>query len=186
MPSATSLTALVDLDGNNLSVGAGALAANTGGILNVAIGPSALASMSVNSNNVGIGPGALALSSGDSNVAVGRDALSASTSGGTNTAVGQNALNTNTTGASNVGIGHGATCDSATASNQLNVAGIYRHNRLRHTPATLATLNAFVGLADGTRAICSDSDTVVFNATAAGGGGNKVPVWYNGTNWIVG
>ncbi len=40
--------------------------------------------------------------------------------------------------------------------------------------------------AQGDRAICNNSNTAVFNAVAAGGGANIVPVFYNGTTWRVG
>lgn len=185
MPSANSLTALVDLDGNNLSVGTLALAANATGLLNVAIGPSALQSMSASSSNVGIGASALVLASGNSNTGVGREAMAATTSGSFCVAIGHGALGSNTTGSSNIAIGYNVSCDSATASNQVNIGNIYRHNRLVHTPATIAALNALTPV-EGTRAICSDASTATFNATATGGGGNKVPVWYTGTEWKVG
>jgi len=37
----------------------------------------------------------------------------------------------------------------------------------------------------GELAYVTDSNTAVWGATVAGGGANKVLVWYNGTNWTV-
>jgi len=36
------------------------------------------------------------------------------------------------------------------------------------------------------RAFVTDSNSTTFNATVAGGGANKVPVWSDGTNWKIG
>lgn len=49
---------------------------------------------------------------------------------------------------------------------------------------TFANLPAFP--ISGQRAFVTDSNTSIFYATAAAGGANFVPVFYNGTNWIVG
>ena len=38
----------------------------------------------------------------------------------------------------------------------------------------------------GARAFIIDSNSTTFNAAAAGGGGNSVPVFSNGTIWLVG
>lgn len=170
----------------NVGVGPDALYTNLSGSGNTGIGYRAIYLNSTGNNNTGIGNYTLYNNTGNANVGIGLNALYANTSGAGNVGIGYAALDNNTTGDDNIAIGRNVDCDSATASNQINIGGIYRHNRLKFTPATLATLNAFVGLATGTRAICSDSTTVVFNATVTGGGGNTVPVWYNGTNWIVG
>ena len=53
------------------------------------------------------------------------------------------------------------------------------------TPTTYVQLPAPVGIA-GTRAFITDGSTTTFNATVAGGGANKVPVFSDGTNWKVG
>ena len=37
----------------------------------------------------------------------------------------------------------------------------------------------------GMQRYITDCNTVVWGANAAGGGTNKVMVWYNGTNWTV-
>ena len=36
------------------------------------------------------------------------------------------------------------------------------------------------------RTFVTDATVTTFASTVAGGGGNKVPVWSNGTNWIIG
>lgn len=53
------------------------------------------------------------------------------------------------------------------------------------TPSTFAQLPNAVGNA-GARAYVTDSTVSTFGATVAGGGANQVPVWSNGTNWLVG
>lgn len=183
-----SQSLLANVSGNqNTAVGHFTLQLMTSSTANSGFGHRALQNVTSGSFNTGLGLQAgLDIGIGGYNTAVGTQALIQTTSGNQNTAVGFDAGGSNTTGSSNIAIGSGVDCDSATASNQINIGNVYRHNRLVHAPATLTVLNAFVGLATGTRAICSDSTTVTFNATVTGGGGNTVPVWYNGTNWIVG
>jgi len=53
------------------------------------------------------------------------------------------------------------------------------------TPSTFAQLPNPVGNA-GARGYVTDSTVATFGATVAGGGANQVPVWSNGTNWLVG
>ena len=53
------------------------------------------------------------------------------------------------------------------------------------TPSTLAQLPNPVGNA-GARGYVTDSTVTAFGTTVAGGGANQVPVWSNGTNWLVG
>jgi len=38
----------------------------------------------------------------------------------------------------------------------------------------------------GARAYVTDANATTFNSTVAGGGANVVPVFYNGTNWVIG
>ncbi len=63
-------------------------------------------------------------------------------------------------------------------------------NRSAFTRPVQMPTYAFASLpgspAQGDRAICNNSNTAVFNAVAAGGGANIVPVFYNGTTWRVG
>jgi hypothetical protein len=58
-------------------------------------------------------------------------------------------------------------------------------NSVQTTPTTYVQLPDPVGIA-GTRAFITDGSTTTFNATVAGGGANKVPVFSDGTNWKVG
>jgi hypothetical protein len=54
------------------------------------------------------------------------------------------------------------------------------------TPSTTFANLPTATARDGTRAYITDCNTATFNATAAGGGANKVPVIYDGANWKVG
>jgi len=55
------------------------------------------------------------------------------------------------------------------------------------TPAVLvASLPSAATAGAGARAMVSNSNTVTFNATVAGGGSSIVPVFSDGTNWKVG
>lgn len=54
-----------------------------------------------------------------------------------------------------------------------------------HT-GTFATLAGAAVFGAGSRAFVTDSNTNVFNAVVAGGGANKVPVFSDGVNWLVG
>ena len=53
-------------------------------------------------------------------------------------------------------------------------------------PTTFGALPAPAAGNIGARAFITDSNTVVFNAIAAGSGANKVLVFSDGTNWRVG
>lgn len=56
---------------------------------------------------------------------------------------------------------------------------------VKTTPSTFAQLPSPVANA-GARGYVTDSTVSTFGATVAGGGANQVPVWSNGTNWLVG
>ena len=74
-----------------------------------------------------------------------------------------------------------------TTASGVNVSGV-----IQHSVYTVATLASSIGpsfLAAGMRAFVSDSANTLAShhgQTVAGGGANFVPVFYNGTNWIVG
>jgi hypothetical protein len=51
---------------------------------------------------------------------------------------------------------------------------------------TFANLPTGTSVVAGDRAIITDCNTTTFLAAAAGGGANRVPVFYNGSAWIVG
>ena len=98
------------------------------------------------------------------------------------------------------------TVDSAIARNAAgvlevnsSVAGTYRDLKLRNllagggngsyvqTPSmAFADLAAAATAGQGARAFISNGASAVFGVAAAGGGANKVPVYSDGTNWIVG
>lgn len=67
---------------------------------------------------------------------------------------------------------------------QVNL-GAVTCSSVQTTPITYAQLPDPVGIA-GTRAFITDGSTATFNATVAGGGANKVPIFSDGTNWKVG
>jgi hypothetical protein len=49
---------------------------------------------------------------------------------------------------------------------------------------TVATLP--IGVQTGSRYFVSDATSTTFASIVAGGGANTVPVFFNGTNWIIG
>jgi hypothetical protein len=53
------------------------------------------------------------------------------------------------------------------------------------TPTTVANLISPTNLT-GTRAFVSDATATTFGTVVVGGGSNPVPVYSNGTNWIIG
>lgn len=59
---------------------------------------------------------------------------------------------------------------------------VYVEQAVTYGALTFATLPAAVA---GRVCYITDSNTATWGATAAGGGANKVLVWYNGTNWKV-
>ena len=50
---------------------------------------------------------------------------------------------------------------------------------------TVANLAALSTLGIGTRATVTDANATTYGSVVAGGGANVVPVFYNGTNWII-
>lgn len=65
-----------------------------------------------------------------------------------------------------------------------NVWTFLAANPLVTQATTVASLPS--GLAAGSRAFVTDANSTTFNATAAGGGANKVPVVYDGAAWKIG
>ena len=51
---------------------------------------------------------------------------------------------------------------------------------------TVANLPSAAEAGAGARAFVTDSNTVTYNATVAGGGANRIPVFSDGTGWRVG
>ena len=50
----------------------------------------------------------------------------------------------------------------------------------------VASLIAAADAGPGARGLVTDATSTAFNAVAAGGGANRVPVWSDGTVWRVG
>jgi len=72
----------------------------------------------------------------------------------------------------------------ATTASGVNVSGVVQHSVYTH-----AVLVAMAAPAAGMRSFVSDSANTLathHGQTVAAGGANFVPVFYNGTNWIVG
>ena len=86
-----------------------------------------------------------------------------------------------------VSVYHDNVVKLTTTASGVNVSGV-----IQHSVYTVATLASSIGpsfLAAGMRAFVSDSANTLAShhgQTVAGGGANFVPVFYNGTNWIVG
>ena len=57
--------------------------------------------------------------------------------------------------------------------------------RIQDRPVAFSSLPTCNGGNDGLQGYVTDSNTATFNATAAGGGANRVRVFCNGTNWVV-
>ena len=53
-------------------------------------------------------------------------------------------------------------------------------------PTTVSGLPTCNSGANGTHASVTDANATTFLSTAAGGGSNNVPVFCNGTNWVIG
>jgi len=86
-----------------------------------------------------------------------------------------------------VSVYHDNVVKLTTAATGVNVSGVMQHSV--YTVATLASSIGPTFLAAGMRAFVSDSANTLAShhgQTVAGGGANFVPVFYNGTNWIVG
>lgn len=57
---------------------------------------------------------------------------------------------------------------------------------IKTTPVTLVELPSAVTAGAGTRAFITDADSVTFGNLAVGGAGNNMPVFSNGTSWLIG
>lgn len=144
-------------------------------------------------------------STGGDIAGAGWDTLPDLTSGGRQVAVGNQAGDGITTNDRGVWLGHftGATGnyadvvalgDSAivTKSNQFmfgDAAKTFEYVFNGYTIGkvyTVATLPAAAAAGAGARAFVSDANATTFASTVAGGGANKVPVFSDGTNWLIG
>lgn len=64
--------------------------------------------------------------------------------------------------------------------------GAITGNYIKTTINTVSTLESASTVGAGARSFVSDSDTTTFGSIVVGGGSNIMPVWSNGTNWLVG
>jgi hypothetical protein len=76
-------------------------------------------------------------------------------------------------------IGIGTTNSIRANAFAVRASGVTEHKTL-----TVATLPAAGTI--GRRAFVTDATATTFASTVAGGGSNKVPVYDNGTNWVIG
>lgn len=68
----------------------------------------------------------------------------------------------------------------------LNSNGTISSNLVRTKPMTVSSLPSASVVGAGTRAFVTDCNTTTFMASVGSGGSNAVPVFSNGTNWLVG
>ncbi len=122
---------------NNTAVGYIALGENTTGSNNVAVGWQVLGQNTTGNNNVAMGLNASAQNTtGGNNVAIGGGSLELNTTGSNNVVIGYDSGDAITTGSTNIVIGYDIDVDSPTSSNQINVGGVYFHDRLLYTERT--------------------------------------------------
>jgi len=140
--------------GTNTGVGVTALGKNTTGASNSAVGANSLLENTTGSNSTALGFDAIRRFVGNTNTAVGYRALyggnatPANNTGTNNIAIGYQAGDAITTGSTNIVIGHDIDVDSATGDNQINIGGVYFHDRFIYTeradPAAPAANSAVV------------------------------------------
>lgn len=204
LPSSTATNARLSLGAGsiatNLAAGTGSLAVNTTGFQNIGYGQGTLIKNETGNYNVAIGASTLGnVVSGSLNTAVGVAALG-NTTGSNNTAIGKLSGNGITSGTGNTIIGAytGAAAPiSATGSyyvvlsdgagnvrQTIDSAGHAIFNATTRTAGyTVATLPAGTS---GMRAYVTNALAPVWGSTVVTGGAVTVPVFYNGSNWIVG
>lgn len=195
----------------NVAVGNNALFAITTASGNVAVGALAGIALTTPNSNTLIGAAAgQSLISGGNNVLLGSSCGNKLTSGNSNTILGfQVASTTLTTGVRNILIGTASNTDTI-ASNTVDTLIVgastgstpwLTGNLTAAAPSatfagwvktlvtTVASLPSAATAGIGARAFITDGSTTLIlglGLTAAGGGANKVPVYSDGTNWIVG
>jgi hypothetical protein len=127
---------------DNSVTGRDSMLLNTTGNNNSAIGRSTLRENTTGSNSTAIGFEALRRFTGNTNTALGYqallggDATPANNTGVNNIGIGFKAGDAITSGSGNIVIGYDIDVDSATGSNQINIGGVYFHDRLVYTERT--------------------------------------------------
>lgn len=158
----------------------------SGTTFNIALTPTGSAINNATSGSGAISGFLAGTTVADGNTIVGYQAGSNNPmSGDFNCLFGWRAGDALTTGSNNIIIGKDQDADSATADNQINIGGVYFHNRLITTPLTKAQLDALPNLTEGMRGFCTDATATTFASTLSGGGSNNVPVYYDGA-WKIG
>ena len=85
-----------------------------------------------------------------------------------------------------VTVGSIAAGTSITATGNVSGGNITTANYVKTTTKTVATLASAATVGAGSRSFVSDATSNAFGATAVGGGSSAVPVWSNGTDWLIG
>ena len=80
-------------------------------------------------------------------------------------------------------LGSGTTLQTATTRLTISHTAITATLPIITPGYTVATLPTGV---TGMRAHVTDANATTYLSTVAGGGSNTVPVFYNGTNWVIG
>jgi hypothetical protein len=193
----------------NTAMGIGSMDYATGGSRNTAIGAYSLRYNTTGENNVALGSNAINdNTTGSRNVALGRFALSQNTTGNNNLAWGYQAGNSISTGTANdnsttsIFIGTSTSPKAANSINEIVIGNTVDGNGNNTTTIgkagvtvethiagvivlegyTFATLPASPVV--GMRTYIIDGGTPTYGGNASGGGSNKLPVFYNGSNWI--
>ena len=200
---------------DNIAIGVSAMVGNNTS-KNIAIGTSALSGSSPSgSSNIGIGfSTASTITSASNSIFIGYQSGSAITSGGNNIFIGYQsgfASTATTTGNNNIYLGtssHGSAVGNTyeivigtgvtglgSNTTTIGVSGttaltqVYGTlNTSGYTVSTLPT-TAATGKVTGARTYVTDATTLsagVFGGAVVGGGSVTIPVFYNGTTWIVG
>jgi hypothetical protein len=64
--------------------------------------------------------------------------------------------------------------------------GVMQVGQVRTVPTTVSALPAAATAGDGARAFVTDATATTFASVVSGGGSNKVPVYSDGTDWLIG
>lgn len=72
------------------------------------------------------------------------------------------------------------------ANSWVTISGSIVTSTVKTTPVAFASLPNPATVGAGTRAFITNSNSTTFNAVAAAGGSNNVPVFSDGVNWRVG
>jgi hypothetical protein len=150
--------------------------------------------------NTAVGYNSLtANSSGQANTGLGYNALTATTTGSLNTALGYLAGSALISGSNNLIIGSSAAASSTTVSNEITLGNssitAFRIPGLTITAgakwmnfgsSTVALLPAAATAGLGARAFVTDALAPSFGVAVTGGGAVSIPVYSDGTTWLVG